>query len=128
MSSVRGTRAATVAGLVVGAAGIGLLRIGGVKFPVAVPPGIVILLAGALFVAFAPWRWAPGLGIPLGLFITIGFLVSPTGLGNLRGEAGLTVQLGQLIQQLGVITAMIAGALALRGFRSQTAKPNRAQA
>jgi hypothetical protein len=46
----------TVAGLVVGADGIAILWASGVEFPVAIPPGLVILLVGALFVGLAPWR------------------------------------------------------------------------
>jgi hypothetical protein len=111
-------RAATVAGLVVGAAGIAVLWAGGVKFPVAVPPGIVILLAGAVFVSVARWRWAPALGVLLGAFITVGFLVSPTGIPNLTGGSGTTVAVGQAVQLAGVLGAMIAGVLATRaGYR-----------
>src|SRR5262245_58068198 len=51
-------RRATVGALIVGACGIGLLWAGGLTFPV-VPPGIAIFLVGAVFVAVAPWRWAP---------------------------------------------------------------------
>lgn len=40
----------TIAGLVVGAAGISILWASGLDFPFYPPPGIVILLAGALFV------------------------------------------------------------------------------
>jgi hypothetical protein len=50
--------------------------------------GIVILLAGALFVGLAPWRRSPGVGTFLGLFVFVGFLISPTGLTNLFGRAG----------------------------------------
>jgi hypothetical protein len=70
---------ATVAGLVVGALGIGVLWASGVEFSVAVPPGIVILLVGAVVVGLAPWRWAPGIGAFLGLFVTVGFLISLPG-------------------------------------------------
>ena len=51
-----GGRAVTLAGLVIGAAGIAVLWASGVEFPVAIPPGLVILLVGALFVGLAPWR------------------------------------------------------------------------
>ncbi|MEU4216260.1 hypothetical protein [Actinoplanes sp. NPDC026623] len=107
-------RVATVAGLLVGAAGIGMLWAGGVEFPVAIPPGIVILLVGAAFVALAPWRWAPAIGILLGAFITVGFLVSPNGIDNLTGQSGAVVAVGQAVQLVGVIGAMVAGVLALR--------------
>ncbi|MBL7257301.1 hypothetical protein [Paractinoplanes lichenicola] len=114
MGSVRVLRAASVVGLVVGAAGIGLLWAGGVEFPVAVPPGMVILLVGAAFVAVAPWRWAPIVAVALGAFIVAGFLISPTGIGNLTGDAGGTVLAGQAIQLAGVVAAMAFGLLALR--------------
>ena len=52
----------TVVGLVAGGAGIAILWASGVQFPVAIPPGLVILLVGALFVGLAPWRWAPSVG------------------------------------------------------------------
>jgi hypothetical protein len=99
---------------VVGALGIAILWASGIPFPVYPPPGIVILLAGGLFVGLAPWRWAPGVGALLGLFVLVGFLISPTGLANLIGRAGTSVALGQGIQAIGVLTTLIAGAIATR--------------
>lgn len=110
-------RTCTIAGLVVGAAGIGVLWATGVEFPVAVPPGIIILLAGALFVAFAPWRWSPAVGALLGLFVAVGFAISPTGVDNLLGRHGADVATGQAIQLVGVLTAVVAGVLALTAAR-----------
>jgi hypothetical protein len=108
-------------GLVVGALGIGILWASGVEFPFYPPPGIVVLLAGALFVGLAPWRWAPGVGAFLGLFVLVGFLISPTGLSNLFGEAGTGVAIGQGVQVLGVLTALVAGVVATRAnYRTQT--------
>jgi len=113
-------RAATVAGLVVGALGIAILWVSGVEFPIYPPPGIVILLAGVLFVGLAPWRWAPGVGAFLGLFVTVGFLISPTGLTNLFGRDGTSVAIGTWIQMIGVLTALIAGVIATRAnYRKQ---------
>jgi hypothetical protein len=86
----------------------------GVEFPFYPPPGIIILLAGALFVGLAPWRWASGVGAFLGLFVTDGFLISPTGISNLTGEAGTNVAIGQGIQVMGVVTVLIAGVIATR--------------
>jgi hypothetical protein len=74
--TLSGQQMVTVAGLVVGAAGIAVLWASGVEFPVAIPPGLVILQVGALFVGLAPWRWATGVGAFLGLFVTLGFLIS----------------------------------------------------
>jgi hypothetical protein len=122
-TSLSGTRLLTVGGLVVGALGIGILWLSGVAFPVYPPPGIVILLVGALIVGITPWRWSPIVGTLLGLFVFTGFLISPTGLSNLFGQAGIPIAIGQGIQVLGVLTALIGGAVATRTNyrkRSQT--------
>jgi hypothetical protein len=109
-----GARTATVVGLVVGAVGIAILWASEVEFPIYPPPGIVILLTGAIFVGLASWPWVPGVGAFLGLFVLVGFLISPTGLSNLSGEAGTSVAVGQGIQVVGVLTALIAGVIATR--------------
>jgi hypothetical protein len=129
-----GGRALTVAGLVVGAAGIAVLWASGVEFPVAVPPGLVILLVGALFVGLAPWRWVTGVGAFLGLFVTLGFLISG-GIPNLVGADGstffgtpnpierdtLSTIIGTWIQTIGVLTALIAGVIAtVNNYRKST--------
>ena len=122
-----GERALTVAGLVVGGAGIAILWASGVEFPVTIPPGLVILLAGALFVGLAPWRWATGVGAFMGLFVTLGFLISG-GIPNLLGGDGssffgtpnpvdrdtLGTVIGTWIQMIGVLTALVAGVIATR--------------
>jgi hypothetical protein len=129
MNTQRSLRAVTVVGLVVGALGIAILWASGVEFPIYPPPGIVILLAGALFVGLAPWRWAPGVGAFLGLFVFVGFLISPTGLTNLFGWAGTSVAIGQGIQVIGVLTALIAGVAATRAnYRSRLRLPNETRA
>jgi hypothetical protein len=114
------SRAMTVLGLTVGAIGIAILWASGVEFPIYPPPGLVILLAGAVFVGLAPWWWASGVGAFLGLFVLTGFLISPTGLSNLSGDAGTSVAIGQGIQVVGVLTALIAGVIATRAnYRKQ---------
>jgi hypothetical protein len=131
-----GERAVTVAGVVVGAAGIAVLWASGVEFPVAIPPGLVILLVGALFVALAPWRWATGVGAFLGLFVTCGCLISG-GVPNLVGADGSTffgtpnpvdrdtlgTLVGTWLQTIGALTALIAGVIATRNnYRNPTAR------
>ncbi len=136
-SMLNGDRAMTVASLVVGAAGIAVLWASGVEFPVAIPPGLVILLVGALFVGLAPWRWAPGVGAFMGLFVTLGFLVSG-GIPNLVGANGTTLfgapnsieqdtlgtVTGTWIQRIVVLTTLIAGVIAAR---HSFLKPTQAQ-
>jgi hypothetical protein len=116
------SRTVSVAGLVIGASGIAVLWASGVEFPLYPPPGIVILLAGALFVWFAPWWWAPGVGAFLGLFVLVGFLISPSGVPNLLGEAGVSVAIGQGIQVIGVLIAMIGGVISARANYRKPAK------
>jgi hypothetical protein len=90
---------------------------GRIDFPFYPPPGLLILLAGAIFVALAPWPWAPGVGAFLGLFVTGGFVVSG-GPPNLVGREGTSVAIGTWIQMAGVLTALIAGAwLVIGSFR-----------
>ena len=118
-SRLSGPRAATVVGLVAGAVGIAVLWASGFEFPIYPPPGIIILLAGAIFVALATWPWAPGVGAFLGLFVTVGFVVSG-GLPNLVGRDGTSVAIGTWIQMTGVLTALIAGVIATRtNYRKQ---------
>jgi hypothetical protein len=120
-----GPRTATVVGLVVGAVGIAIMWASGIEFPIYPPPGIVILLAGAIFVGLASWAWAPGVGAFLGLFVLVGFLISPTGLSNLSGEAGTGVAVGQGIQVVGVLTALVAGVIATRANYQKSASTRR---
>ena len=118
-SRLSGPRAATVVGLVAGAVGIAVLWASGVEFPIYPPPGIPILLAGAIFVGLATWPWAPGVGAFLGLFVTVGFVVSG-GPPNLVGRDGTIVAIGTWIQMTGVLTALIAGVIATRtDYRKQ---------
>ena len=108
------TRAVLLTGLLVGACGIAILWAAGVEFPVAVPPGLVILLAGAGLVAAVRRRWSDGVGGFLGLFVTVGFVLSGVngeGFDTLLGRNGADVALGQVVQLLGVVTAAISGAL-----------------
>jgi hypothetical protein len=125
-----GPRAATVAGLLIGAGGIAILWASGVQFPIYPPPGIVILLAGAIFVALAPWRWTPAVGAFLGLFVTVGFVASG-GPPNLVGRDGTSVAIGTWIQLIGVLTTLVAGVIATRiNYRKQpqaAMRPRRGQ-
>jgi hypothetical protein len=64
-----------------------ILDVSGIPFP-RIPPGLVILLAAAALVAFAPWWWIPAVGAVVGLFLTVGFVVS-------GGDAPCHSQAGQ---------------------------------
>jgi hypothetical protein len=108
------SRTTLVASLLVGALGIALLWAGGVDFPIAVPPGIVILVVGAVVVATVRARWAAALGCFLGVFVLVGFLVSGQGFDNLAGDEGALPAIGQAVEVLGVLVAAVTGALLVK--------------
>jgi hypothetical protein len=83
-------------------------------FPIYPPPGIVILAVDALVVVLVRRRWSPIVGAALGLFVVVGFLISPTGTANLFGDAGTAVSIGSGLQLVGVIAALVFGVLAAR--------------
>jgi hypothetical protein len=109
----------TVIGLVVAAAGIVILDVSGIAFP-TVPPGLVILLAAAALVGFAPWRWIPAVGAFVGLFLTVGFVAS--GSVSYLIDAGRPgVLAGAWVELLGVLTALVAGVIAtIQHYRART--------
>src|SRR5215216_7425319 len=80
------------------------------------------------------WWWATGVGAFLGLFVTLGFLISG-GIPNLVGGDGssffgapnpidrdtLGTVIGTWIQMIGVLTALIAGVIAtVNNYRKPT--------
>lgn len=112
-----GKRTVLVGGLLVGAIGIAMLWAAGVDFPVAVPPGLVILVVGAAVVAGFRARWADGVGGLMGLFVIAGFVLSGIngeGFDNLLGENGADVALAQVVQLVGVMAAAVSGAMLVR--------------
>jgi hypothetical protein len=109
--AARGPRLATVAGLLAGATGIAIMGTLGVNVPF---DRIVLLLGGALIVGLVRTRWATGVGVVLGLLVTVGFLVSDTGMTNLTGQQGVGVAIGQGIQVAGVLVVLVAGVIATR--------------
>jgi hypothetical protein len=107
-------RAVLVSGLLVGALGIAILWAAGVDFPVAVPPGLVILVVGAGVVLGFRTRWADAVGGLLGLFVLVGFVLSGIngdGFDNLLGDHGADVATGQVVQLVGVLVAAVSGVL-----------------
>lgn len=123
MNTTDNLRWATVVGLGLGAIGILTLWASGVEFPVYPPPGAVMLTVGAAFVAFATWRWSLAVGVVLGLFIIVGFVVSTivsgTGTDLLSGDDGAGGVVGTIVELTGVAIATTAGVLGLRRGRSQ---------
>ena len=106
------SRTNLVGGLLLGAVGIAMLWAAGVQFPVAIPPGMLILASGAAVVLAFRTRWADAVGALLGLFVIVGFILSGIfgdGFDNLLGRNGALVALGQLVQLVGVTIATVVG-------------------
>ena len=100
----------TVAALLVAAFGFAIQIFSGVEVP-TVPLGLVILLVAAGLVALSPWRWAPAIGIVVGLFVFVGFFASGA-LSNLFDPSRFGVLVGAWIQFLAVIAVIVAGGVA----------------
>jgi len=77
-----------IGGLVLAAAGLVIEVVSGVPGFPTVPPGPIILAVAALFVALAPWRWAPIVGLLAAVFITVGNAVSDSGALPRLGDPG----------------------------------------
>lgn len=106
------TRAITVAGLLAGAIGIGIAKAGGMEMP-AIPPGAVLLLAGAVLLAvFRGSRWPAYVAVLVALAEVVPSAIT---LGDLDG-AGQAI--GSVVRFAGALTALIGGtALAITGRR-----------
>ena len=120
---------AAVTGLITSASGIAILWASGIEFPVYPPPGIIMLLTGAVaFTVLRPrQRWATVIPIVLGAFIQVGFMiegfVGGVGFANIAGDAGTGPVFGQILQQVGAVTAIIGGVLATRSRFARARRP-----
>jgi hypothetical protein len=109
-----------VAGMVAAAAGIIIQIVSGSDLYPTIPPGPIILIAGAALVALGPWRWTPVVGVVVPLFLLVGAAVAALNSSGFAdqlsapGQAGAGIFAGDLVQLLGVITALVAGIVALR--------------
>jgi len=107
-----------VAGMVVAAAGIVVQIVSGSDLFPTIPPGPIILLAGAALVALGPWRWTPVVGVVVPLFVVVGGIIAAFVSGSFvdqltdPGEVGVFA--GSWVQVLGEITALVAGIVASR--------------
>jgi hypothetical protein len=106
----------TVAALLAAALGFAIQIASGVEVP-TVPPGLVMLLASAVLVAFLPWRWAPVVGALVGLFLFVGFFASGA-VAVLLDPSRPGVFIGAWVQFLALIVAVVAGVIATtRSYR-----------
>ncbi len=103
-------RLTAVAGFALSAVGIVLQILGGWEYP-AVPPGLLIALAGAV-AALPPVRWSPVIAVLAGAFITVGFVLVGD-LATLVGDENTAVTAGKWLQFVGVLAGTAAAAVSL---------------
>lgn len=102
-----------VVGLIAGPVGIGIQIATGVdSFPL-IPPGAVLMLAGAIVVALVPWRWTPVVGLLAAAWIGVGALVTPEAGQRLSTPSDIGPFVGMTVQLAGVIVAVLAGVIAV---------------
>jgi hypothetical protein len=110
----------TVAALLVAALGFAIQIGFGLTVP-TIPPGLVILVGAAALVAFLRQRWAPGIGVVVGVFMLVGFFASGA-LVNLVDPARLGVLAGAWVQFIAVLATIVTGIVAVvQNYRSRTA-------
>jgi hypothetical protein len=109
----------TVAALLVAALGFAIQIVSGVEVP-TIPPGLVMLLAAAALVAFLPWRWAPGVGVFIGLLLFVGFFASGA-VVNLVDPPRLGVLTGAWVQFVALLVAVVTGIVAvIQNYRTRS--------
>jgi hypothetical protein len=112
------------AGLAVAAAGIMIQYVSGVDFP-TIPPGPIILLVAAAVVVFGPWRRAAAVGLVAAAFVSLGGAIATiagNGFSETLGDPGeVGGFVGAVVQLAGLMIALPAGVVAVRGFASRAA-------
>jgi hypothetical protein len=118
-NSLSSSSKVTIAALLVAALGFAIQIVFGIEVP-TVPPGLVIMLVAAAAVGLLPWRWAPVVGMAVGLFLLVGFFASGA-VGNLLDPSRFGVLVGAWIQFLSVIVAVVAGTVAtIQNYRTSS--------
>ncbi|MCT2585423.1 hypothetical protein [Actinophytocola gossypii] len=110
----------TIAGLLVGAVGLVLQKLGGITMPV-VPPGLIILVVAAGLMLNPKWRWATIVAVLAGLAELGGFFGSNAASWLTRSDE-IVAMGGSWVRLIGITTATVAGALAIRAAYSKSAK------
>ncbi|MPZ83046.1 MAG: hypothetical protein GEV28_22700 [Actinophytocola sp.] len=109
----------TIAGLLVGAVGLVLQKLGGITMP-AVPPGLIFVLVAAAQMV-TKLRWAGIVAILAGAAEIAGFFGSGSASYLTKfDELGATA--GSWLRIVGVITAVVAGILAVKAAYSKQSR------
>jgi hypothetical protein len=107
-----------VIGMVAAAVGIIVQIASGSDLYPTIPPGPIILLCAAALVAVGRWRWTAVIGVAVPLFLVVGAVLAAFGSGRfgdqLTDPGHVGIFAGDVLQLLGMVTALIAGILAIR--------------
>ena len=120
------TRLTLAVGLFLAAAGVLTEFLVGVPGFPKIPPGPIILgAAGILVLALAKHRWTLIAGLLAALFVTGGGLIEGSVWGRLAEPGQFDVWIGVVMQWLGQLIAIVAGAIAIRhAYAARTTTPD----
>ncbi len=106
------SRWTSVGGLLTAAVGIGIVWASGHEFRTVIPPGIIVLPIIAVVVAVVRWDWMPVIAAFVALYIATGILANDGSIA-LVGQRGSGVAVGRWVQLIGLLIAMVSGAVCL---------------
>jgi hypothetical protein len=112
-------RTLTVVALLVAATGFVVQMIAGVTDTPTVPPGLVVILAAAGLIAFAPGRWMPLAGPVTGLFSFVALFAVDAD-DRLDDLDPVSAFLGQWFMVAALVVASVSGAIATVRSRQST--------
>lgn len=111
----------TIVGLLVGAVGLIGQKLAGVTMP-AVPPGLIFLIVAAALMLNPKWKWAAIVAVLAGLAEVAGFFGS--GSAPKLGDFGdFAVAVSSWVRLIGIVIAVVAGALAVKAAYRKSATP-----
>jgi hypothetical protein len=105
------TNRLTMIALLIAAVGFVAQMIAGVTDTPTIPPGLVVILAAALVVAFVPGPRAPLAGVVAGLFNLVASVLVDAA-DRLTDPTPVTGFIGAWVMHIGLVTACIAGTIA----------------
>jgi hypothetical protein len=109
-----GSRLVQGAALVLAAAGVLTLYLVGVPGFPTIPPGPIILGLAGILVLATRWRVMLIVGLVAAAFVAVGGLLEGSVWGRLADPADLGPFLGALLQYVGLVVALVSGAVAVK--------------
>lgn len=105
-----GLRRVMAVALLLAALGIVVQLVAGVDYP-PVPPGLVIIVVAAALVVLIARLWAAAVAAVIAAFVLVGGIFANTGWGDLTGDADAGSRVGLAVELVGLVAAVIVGAV-----------------